>query len=295
MVGRLLAGLAVALGVVQADFARADVGVWTTGGPDGGHVQALAIDPAVSSTVYAGTSAGVFRTTTGGASWSRASAGLTNFDVRTLAIDPVIPAIVYAGTAGGVFKSTNGGTSWSAASTGLPNLSVIALAIDPAAPNILYAGFVGGLFKSTDGGASWHQSDTGLGNSQVRSLATDPLIPATLYASTTASGVFKSIDAGGSWSSSSAGLDFPGCSCVTEALAVDPLTPGTLYVARRVTVGGVIPGVPNFVTTVFKSTNGASSWTALVIVNPQIVSAIAVAPTSSSIVLVATASGVFKR
>jgi hypothetical protein len=39
------------------------VGVWTTGGPYGGNIQALAIDPTTPATLYAGTSGGVSPTT----------------------------------------------------------------------------------------------------------------------------------------------------------------------------------------------------------------------------------------
>ena len=48
----ILAGLASPASTVSAG-----VGVWTTGGPYGGDIQALAIDPANPATLYAGTSA----------------------------------------------------------------------------------------------------------------------------------------------------------------------------------------------------------------------------------------------
>ena len=137
---------------------------WTNLGPDGGTVLALAIDPGVTSTIYAGTAAGVFKTTNGGMNWSRSSNGLTNLDVRAIVIDPITTANVYAGTARGVFKSIDGGTSWSPASTNLGNgrERVSGLVIDPFTPTILYAVTDGsGIFKTTDGGHSWQSLEFG--------------------------------------------------------------------------------------------------------------------------------------
>jgi photosystem II stability/assembly factor-like uncharacterized protein len=67
-------------------------------------VLALAIDPSVPETLYAGTDGdGVFETANGGRSWTDFNAGLTNTRVRALAIDPSASAVIYAGTDGGVF------------------------------------------------------------------------------------------------------------------------------------------------------------------------------------------------
>src|SRR5262250_2426732 len=121
--------------------------VWTSFGPEGGRVYALALDPTTPTTLYAGTlGGGVFKSTTGGSSWSAVNTGLANLEVRTLALDPTT---LYAGTLGGVFKSTDGGSSWSAVNTGLANLEVRTLALDPTTPTTLYAGTRGGVVKGT--------------------------------------------------------------------------------------------------------------------------------------------------
>jgi len=105
------------------------------------------------TTVYAGTNAGVFKSTNGGGSWSAVNTGLTNYtSVRVVAIDPQTPATLYSVTqTSGVFKSTNGGGSWNAINTDLPTLDVRALAIDPQTPARLYAGTFGsGVFVFDD-------------------------------------------------------------------------------------------------------------------------------------------------
>jgi photosystem II stability/assembly factor-like uncharacterized protein len=92
--------------------------------------------------------AGVFKSTDGGAHWSPANTGLTNTSIQALAVDPSNPATVYAGTAaGGVFKSVDAGGSWSAINSGLTNTGIRALVVDPVAPSTIYvATFGGGVF-----------------------------------------------------------------------------------------------------------------------------------------------------
>jgi photosystem II stability/assembly factor-like uncharacterized protein len=120
--------LAVGVGGGEA---AAGVNRWTSHGPEGGGtIQALALDPSTSTTVYAGTrDGGLFKGLDGGGTWSEVSRGLTDFDVKALAIDPATPTTLYAATSGGVFKSVNGGTNWNAVNTGLTTTDVRALAI----------------------------------------------------------------------------------------------------------------------------------------------------------------------
>jgi hypothetical protein len=65
-------------------------GVHAAGGPPGGDVRALAIDPVTPATIYAGMwGGGVFKSTNGGTSWTSASSGFSSEPiVNTLAIDP---------------------------------------------------------------------------------------------------------------------------------------------------------------------------------------------------------------
>jgi hypothetical protein len=110
-------------------------------------VAALAIDPQVTSTIYAGSGREVFKSTNGGGSWSPSSTGLSAQDVVALAVHPDAPSIVFAGTyGGGVFRSTDNGASWSSMDKQPPNLRVRALAIN-ARSDTLYAGTDGaGVF-----------------------------------------------------------------------------------------------------------------------------------------------------
>jgi hypothetical protein len=95
----------ILLSASQVGSVSAGVNVWTSIGPEGGHIHALAIDPVTPTTLYAGTNGGgVFKSTNGGGNWNTFNSGLTNYDIQALAINPATPSILYAGTNGsGVF------------------------------------------------------------------------------------------------------------------------------------------------------------------------------------------------
>src|SRR5688572_26468415 len=65
-------GFLAALGLALASSTSlAGPGVWTSSGPWGGRVFDLDIDPTVTTTLYATTTAGLFKTIDGGLSWER--------------------------------------------------------------------------------------------------------------------------------------------------------------------------------------------------------------------------------
>jgi hypothetical protein len=92
--------------VASAHRTSAAINIWTTHGPYGESVKALAIDPTTPSTLYAGTADGVYQSTDSGGSWTAVNTGLSGdaFTVNVLAIDPITPSTLYAGTAVGVFS-----------------------------------------------------------------------------------------------------------------------------------------------------------------------------------------------
>lgn len=152
----------VLLAAVLASFSSwAGAGVWTSGGPYGGDIYCLAVDPSTPATLYAGTaSGGVFKTTDGGTNWEPKNHGLEalysygSFNILVLVIDPKVPSTLYAGTYAGVFKSTDGGATWSVKSNGfsMEISDVPNLVIDPVTPSTLYASARGDGYKSIDGG-----------------------------------------------------------------------------------------------------------------------------------------------
>ncbi len=222
--------------IPSSDFAGGTVPVLSSIGPDGGTVHALAAS-ADGSVVYAGTHAGIFRSADRGATWVRASAGLSLSPVRCLAVDPSDSGAVYAGTDGGLFVTSDSGEHWRAA-TSLASPPVTALALDARKPARLYVGTRGrGVLWSGDGGATLLAGT--LDHGDVRALAVDPRDRSVWAA--TEEGLFRSADHGFGWTA--AGKP----SGRVLALVLDPRVPGRAYAG---TAGdGLIVSV-----------DGGSSW-----------------------------------
>jgi tetratricopeptide (TPR) repeat protein/photosystem II stability/assembly factor-like uncharacterized protein len=230
------------------------------------NITALAINPLTPSTLYAGTSAGVFKSTDDSKKWRPVNAGLPACVVNVLVIDPLSPDTLYAGTSAGLYKSTDGAESWNGLNTG-PNFpDISSLVLDPLAPATIYAGTSAGVYKSMDGGRTWILLSPEVAMSPVNTLVIDPSTPATLYAGTPG-GVFKTTD-GWSWSAANNGLP----DSYVRTLAVDPLTPLTLY-------AGTGMGL-------FKSSDGGQSWSRSWWPSP--ISAFALDPRSPSVIFIAT-------
>jgi len=124
-----------------------DVAYWrgavvASGPPDAPAIALLA----TPSTLFAGTTAGVFATRDG-ARWAAQNDGLTNVRISGLAF---ASGKLFAATRGqGIMRDD---ATWTTVNSGLAT----ALASDGSA---LYAAFAGGLFRSTDG-ATWTQVST---------------------------------------------------------------------------------------------------------------------------------------
>ncbi|MBK7473166.1 MAG: hypothetical protein IPI73_23625 [Betaproteobacteria bacterium] len=105
-------------------FKSTDAGAnWTkaSNGLFSGTVYAIAIDPAHPSTLYVGSSFGIWRSTDGAANWINMTNGIGSKTVVSLAIDPTSTSTVYAMTRNsGVYKSTNGGPTGIRSMPGLP-------------------------------------------------------------------------------------------------------------------------------------------------------------------------------
>ncbi len=245
-------GSALILGALLAGAAEAGLDEWTSEGPFGGSILALAIDPQNPNILFAGTEGGgAYLSTDGGDHWSAAGDLRVDTEVRALAIDPQNPMTIYAATARRqVLRSTDGGNRWHAASGGLSgSLRLGTLTIDPQSPATLYATDRGaGIFKTSDSGNSWHAVNDGLASSNVLALAMDPVTPTTLYAGVfgppdAGGGVYRSTDGGSHWQPINEGLDAFG----VDSLAVDPENPATVY-------AGTGHGE------VFKSADGGDHW-----------------------------------
>ena len=119
-------------------------------------VNILAVDPLAPGNVYAGTTKGLFKSTTSGDSWVRIGTSLPDQFISSLVIDPMEPQVIYIGGRAGIHKSIDGGQTWQAINQGLETLNIRTIVMDPRDRHILYAGTNGsGLYRTTDSGTSW--------------------------------------------------------------------------------------------------------------------------------------------
>ncbi len=165
---------------------------------------------------------GVFRSTDGGATWSKTLYKDEHTGAIDVTFDPSNPRIVYAalwqvqrqpwnfssgGPGSGLYRSADGGASWTELKGhGLPDgiLGRIDVSVSAADPHRVYAMIEakdGGLYRSDDGGTAWRRvSDDG----RIRQRAwyfskiyADPKSVDTVYALNT--GMLKSADGGKSF------------------------------------------------------------------------------------------------
>ncbi len=181
------------------------------------------------SSVYAGTSSGLYKAGSDGASWSLTSLNTTYNPSAFFPAPGYI--LVGAGSGHGVLKSTNDGVTWS--TTSLNNKAVISLWIDQGNSALCFAGTVNnGVYKSTNSGQNWTQ--TPLNNVTVYSLL---MVGSSLMAGCgNNEGIYLSNNEGGAWSNLSLN--------------------GNVYALRYVT-NNYIAGTGNGI---YISSNG-SNWT----------------------------------
>jgi hypothetical protein len=139
----------------------------------------VAVDPRNLNTLYVAGSTGVFRSTDGVASWTRASHEVS---VRSLAIDPLDSGRVYALNDRGILKEhgrrreLERGLSPRDGERCVPWLvEWVVVALGEGGPSTVYAGGnPRGVFKSLDGGSTWTLATSGLIATSIDSLAIDP-------------------------------------------------------------------------------------------------------------------------
>ncbi len=234
--------LTVPLCLSRSPLAADELPSWTSVGPDGGNVQALAVSPTRPGWVLAGLQQGygIFKSTNRGASWGAASDTFGR-SVLDLAIDAQGKAF-YAATYQGFFKSTDGGARWIELE-GFTAPTYTFVATHPSKAAILFGVRGGELWRSTNGGVTRTLIEGPLWVTKIAFAVTGRRTVA--YAGAV-NGLWKSGDDGRTWTAVS--LPFPSPPNV-EAVAVDPADPRILYVGLRQSQR-----------VLFKSLDGGATW-----------------------------------
>jgi hypothetical protein len=154
------------------------------GSPGPWAIYTLHIDSA--NVLYAGTSAGVYRSTNGGIAWQ--TTGLTSNDVLTVKRHR---GALFAGTfVAGLYRSTNNGATWNAVGGFLGGVHALA-----ELGQLLFAANDNGLFVSSNGGTIW--MGTTMSNPNQRAIAASAA--GHLYAGDIDAVVYRSTNAGATW------------------------------------------------------------------------------------------------
>jgi photosystem II stability/assembly factor-like uncharacterized protein len=198
-----------------------------------GRVDDLAVLESDPSTFYvAMATAGVYKTTNAGTTFTSVFDDQGSASVGDIAIAPTDANLVWVGTGennnrqssswgDGVYKSTDGGRTWKNVGLGASK-QIARIIVDPVDFNVVHVAALGdlwsaggerGVYKTTDGGLTWRRvlhvdDDTG-----ATELVMDPLNNKTLYAATyqrrraqwgmngggPGSAIWKSTDGGETW------------------------------------------------------------------------------------------------
>ncbi|MGH7598227.1 MAG: fibronectin type III domain-containing protein [bacterium] len=283
----------------------------------------LSISPSNPNVVYAGFSKasdsallGIYRTSDGGNNWTLQSTSPNHYGSQgwynnVIAVDPANPDIVYSGGLY-MYKSTNGGVTWTNVTTSI-HVDFHAIAFNAGA---LYVGNDGGVYKSTNGGSSWTDLNNGLVTMQIYKMGNDFNNPNRLMGGTQDNGtneyngstawtkrlgadggevifdytnsniIYAEIQSGSHYKSTNGGLNWV---TANNGLSGGPwITPVEMD-----------PGNPNVLYTIsnsnlYKTSDGAGSWSLLFDAVETLSNDIRVAPSDNQTIYVAGSSAIYK-
>ncbi len=244
-----------------------------------------------ASTVYAGASYGLYKSTDSGASWSLVNIPLNSALLAqpvvpySIALDPHDPNKIYMvghAKADAFFASLDGGQTWTVkplVGIGIDGSDTVQVDFSGQVIYInAYTAAAKGdiLYKSTDGGATWKQitipllpgtNSTPFPQGYTTDLyRVDKAVTGTIYAENSSGDVFKSTDYGDTWTTFVAGHITVGGTFTAGVADIlqDPLHANTWYVA--VNYSRAQPGTCPFAGSMcgmFKSSDGAVNFAAL--------------------------------
>jgi hypothetical protein len=216
-----------------------------------GGVRAISPDPTNAGTIIASTEAGIYRTTDRGGTWTQQFSG----GYLNLSRSPANSSTIY-GLSGSVYQSSDNGVTW--LFKGSPVCCGGDIIADPlnAATAYVFNSFntlIPGVQKTANNGATWSPATSGLpANPIVTAMAAGS--DGSLYVGLayipglSPGGVYKSTDQGATWVPINNGLH-ANFSVPPQGLAVAASNPSVVYVTDYFSL--------------YKSTNGGTTWSAI--------------------------------
>ena len=142
---------------------------------------------------------GLFRSTDGGATWSRPMTGITTESIMAVAIDPfdVNHVIAGSGSGSGLLVTRDAGAHWTTAQQHLYSTASLGLAQDPTSTGHLLASNTacGGFsmnFETSTGGASWSRFADPVADDGVLAFDLSSAGSARVLAGTCTQGIYQS-------------------------------------------------------------------------------------------------------
>lgn len=234
-----------------------------------GRINCIAFHPTNNDIMWVGSpSGGLWKTITGGNSWTCLTNGLPTLGVSAIIIHPNNPdeILILTGDGDGantpcigILKSEDGGIHWAPTSFTFPGFTgctASARGFDmkrsPIDPNVILVAATCGLFRSLDGGQNWLQ----VGTIEYNDIEFHPTDPNIIYASTEKN-VRRSTNGGFSFNTVTGGGVLPTGSANTSTrveLAISEGAPNNVY---------ALLGGGSGLVGVFQSTNQGVNWSLL--------------------------------
>lgn len=165
--------------------------------PATGDVREFAIAPSNNQVIYVLKSAGIYKTTNGGSTWTNVTGSVPvgSGAPEYICIDPNDANnawVVLSGYSSGnhVFVTNNGGTSWTNVTANLPNIPANCIVYEPGSNDMVYVGMDVGVYYRNATSSSWTLYNSNLPNVPISELEITPANPSLIYASTYGRGVW---------------------------------------------------------------------------------------------------------
>ena len=206
--------------------------------PGAAHIYTIEQSRSNANTLLAGTAtAGVWKSTNKGSTWSLVTANLLVNEVKAVEIDKTNPNNMYFGGGGYFYKSTNGGSSWQQKTISSSGVVITDIVQHLSSTSTLFIATDHGLYRSTNAGNSWSSVlSASSAQESILEIEVHPTNANIVYAVKSVSNkteFYKSTNGGGSFSLKTNG--WPNPATETNAhqrrteIAVTPAHPTYIY------------------------------------------------------------------
>ncbi len=202
---------------------------WSDLGLDNNSIDAIAVDPKASGTIFVANAsggaldAGLYRSKDGGQTWSPLTNGLPASGCHAVAVHPT-QNFVMASVGIATYRSLDGGDSWTESNND-PG-GVYTLVYDSSQSKGWTVTSQNGIYVSSDGGGTW-SNVTSVGLPPLNTVPLGPLASdgSNLYLATGGQGVYASADGGTTFTGPGTGLSGDSI----NALAASSSNAGVVY------------------------------------------------------------------